>query len=77
MVNKNRKEEEIKMSNSNEILTSDDDWEEYYDQSEFREQIEGEERCKSMGMEYVSGHFRYKNGRKVAYISGHCRKRRR
>ena len=52
-------------------LDWDDEWYEY------REQREGEERCKSKGMEYVSGHFRYKNGRKVAYIKGHCRKVRR
>ena len=38
---------------------------------------EQQEKCRSKGMEYVSGHFRYKNGKKVAYVSSHCRKRRR
>lgn len=38
------------------------------------EDIEGEYRCKSMGMEWVSGHHRYRNGRRIAYVAGHCRK---
>jgi len=49
-------------------METDDEWYEYH------EKLEQQERCRNKGMEYVSGHFRYKNGRQVAYIKGHCRK---
>jgi len=56
-----------------------DDWNDEWDDEwyEYHEKLEQQERCRNKGMEYVSGHFRYKNGRKVAYIKGHCRKVRR
>ena len=29
--------------------------------------------CRRDGGIYVSGHFRYKNGTKIGYVSGYCR----
>lgn len=60
-----KEKEYADMMDEMDKYTSSDEWEEFQE----------EEHCKSKGMEWVSGHYRHKNGKRVAYISGHCRKK--
>ena len=51
------------VTNSEEQEWEDWQWDEYDDAI----------LCRRDGGVYVSGHFRYKNGTKIGYVSGYCR----